>query len=215
MPDTIIIPGLRPIVRHAVPTIVECNLAPLGIFLALISAVSAIAAIMGALAWTLAALLRRVRARRVTPGMLVLTTVALTTRSVVALLTGSLFVYFLQPTAGTLLVGLAFLISVPLGRPLAERLAHDICPFEESTRSHPALRAFLANVSLLWAVASLMNFGITLWLLLTQSTTTFVLVKSVLGPTITVSFSIVAILWFRSRMARSGISVIWRSNAVA
>ncbi len=215
MPDTIVIPGLRPIIRHAVPTVVECNLAPLGIFLALLRTASVIAAIMGALAWTLAALLRRVRARRVAPGMLVLSSVALMTRSIVALLTGSLFVYFLQPTAGTLLVGLAFVLSVPLGRPLAERLAHDICPFEESTRSHPALRSFLARVSLLWGGASLVNFGITLWLLLTQSTTTFVLVKSALGPTITVAFSVVAILWFRSRMARSGISVIWRSHATA
>ena len=64
------------------------------------------------------------------PGVLVIAALGLTARSVVALASGSsgLFVYFLQPSLATALVGGAFLFSVPLGRPLAEKLAHDFVP---------------------------------------------------------------------------------------
>ena len=138
--------------------------------------------------------------------------VAVTTRSALAIATGSLVVYFLQPTIGTGLVALAFLLSVPLGRPLAEKLAHDICPFDDATKAHPVLRTFLGNVSLLWAAVSGLNFTITLWLLLTQSPTTFVVAKSMLGPGLTLVFSVVALVWFRATMARAGVAVIWRGS---
>jgi hypothetical protein len=48
-----------------------------------------------------------------------------------------------------------------------------------------------------------------LWLLLYQSTTTFVLVKSVLGPITTTITLLVAYAWFRSLMARSGTRVVY------
>lgn len=210
MHDTITIPGFGPILRHGLPTLIECNLIPVALFIVLLHASGAPAAIIVALAWTCAAVVRRRMAGGEIPGLLVLTTISLAIRSAIALATGSLFVYLFQPTAGTALVGLAFLVSVPLGRPLAERLAHDICPFDEASRSHPVLRSFLARVSLLWGGASLINFAVTLWLLLTQSVTTFVLAKALLGPAITILFAAGAIVWFRVFTARRDTRVIWQ-----
>lgn len=211
MPKTIAVPGLASILRHGLPAVLECNLVPVVIFLALLALSGPVGAISGAFIWTIAVLLKR-RAQGPVPGLLVLSTIGLTVRSVVALATGSLFLYFLQPTAGTALVGIAFLASVRFGRPLAERLAHDVCPFDEDTKRHPVLRKFLADVSLLFGLASAVNFAITLWLLLTQTTTTFVVAKSVLGPTITIAFSLVAVVWFRATMARAGIAVVWSAS---
>ena len=107
------------------------------------------------------------------------------------------------------MVGLAFFFSVPMGRPLAERLAHDLCPFDERPRAHPALRLFLVRVSVLWGVCSIIKFFMTLWLLLTQTATTFVLAKVVLGPAITVIFGVIAVVWFRRCMAKQNTQVIW------
>jgi len=120
---------------------------------------------------------------------LILTTVALLARTVATLATGSVAVYFIQPTAATCLVGAAFLLSVPLKRPLVGRLALDFVPLDDATRSHPTVRRFFSQLSLWWGRTSMVNFAITLWLLLTASPTTFVL--------------------FRALMTRSGTSVVF------
>lgn len=190
------------------PNVVEAKLIPVVLFLGLLELAGTRAALVGALAWSLAALARRHRRGQKASGLLVLTTVGLAARTVAALLTGSLVVYFIQPTVATALVGLAFLGSVLLGRPLVERLVLDLFPLDEDTRSHPAIRRFFTHVSLLWAFTSMVNFAITLWVLLSHSPATFVLVKSMLGPiTTTVTLSI-AWLWFRASVTRTGAVVV-------
>lgn len=187
---------------------IEGKLIPLLVFLGLLRVAGMAPALVGALAWSGVALLRRVLKKQTVSGILVLTTLALTARTIAALATGSLLVYFLQPTVATSMVGAAFLLSVPLGRPLAERLALDICPFDDETRAHPVLQRFFRHLSLWWGFTSMINFSITLWLLLTQSATTFVLVKSVLGPATTSVTFLVAFFWFRSLMGRHGTQVV-------
>ncbi|MDH4144783.1 MAG: hypothetical protein OEY23_06380, partial [Acidimicrobiia bacterium] len=144
---------------------------------------------------------------RKVPGLVLVSALGLVAKTILALATGSLVMYFLQPTITTALVGAAFLVSVPLGRPLAERLAHDFCPFDPDTAGHPHVKAFFARLSLLWALTSLLNASFTLWLLLTQSVTTFVVIKSFLGPTSTTLTIGIALLWFRVATRRAGIPV--------
>ena len=96
---------------------------------------------------------------------------------------------------------------------LAERLAHDFVPFDEKTAAHPELRRFFVRLSLLWAAASLLNALVTLWLLLTQSPTTFVLVKSFLGPGFTALTIASALLWFRWSLRNSGVRLAFSQAA--
>ena len=152
---------------------------------------------------------RRQRLGKEASGLLVLTTLALLAKTAGALATGSLFVYFLQPTIATLLVGLALFGSAMAGRPLVERVAMDFCPLEDRTRHHPTMRRFFRHSTLWWSFTSMINFAITLWLLLNHSPTTFVLVKSVLGPITTAATIAVAYMWFRMLMARSGTAVVF------
>jgi hypothetical protein len=188
---------------------VEGKLVPIALFLGLLQFVGMTSALVGALSWSLLALGRRYLRRQRVTGLLILTTVGLAARTFAALLTGSLLVYFLQPTVTTALVGLAFVVSVLVGRPMAEKLVVDLFPIDQETRAHPTLQRYFRHVTLWWAFTSAINFAITLWLLLSHSPTTFVLVKSVLGPiTTTVTFA-VAFVWFRSMMARSGTRVVF------
>ncbi len=202
-------PNLRDTIRHAVPNVVEGKVIPVVLFIALLEAAGTAPALIGTLVFAVGALVRRfVRKEQVT-GILVLTTIGLLARTVAALATGSLIIYFLQPTIATALVGLTFVGSVLVGRPLAERLMADVCPVDEETQAHPHLRRFLSHVSLWWAFTSAINFSITLWVLLNHSPTTFVLVKSMLGPiTTTVTLS-VAYVWFRTMMSRTGTQVVF------
>ena len=209
MHQPIVIPNLRHAIRHALPNVIEGKIIPVVLFVGLLELTGSTWALLTALAWSLASIgYRRATGRRV-PGLIVLSAVALTARTIAALASGSMFVYFLQPTVTTVLVGIAFMVSVALGNPLAQKLACDVLPFDDATTAHPLVRQFFLRLSVLWAITSMVNASITIWLLLTQSTTTFVLVKSVLGPA-TAGVTIgVGLIWFRLSLMRSGTKLVW------
>jgi hypothetical protein len=209
VPESLTVPHWRPVLRHAVPNVLEGKLIPAALFVGLLQVAGTRTAILGALAFALAAMVVRVVRRKTIPGLLWLTTLGLVARTIAALATGSVVVYFIQPTVATAMVGCAFAGSVCLGRPLVERLFLDFCPLDATTRKHPHLQRFFRHVSLWWAFTSMVNFSITLWLLLSQSATTFVVVKSFLGPVTTTVTLGVAAIWFRSMMARTGTTVVF------
>lgn len=211
MQHAITIPRLRDVLRHALPSVVEGKLIPLALFVGFLELLGTISALLVALTWSVGAIVyRRVKGQRV-PGLIVLSAVALSARTIAAVMTGSMLVYFLQPTITTALVGLAFMVSIPLGNPLAQKLADDVFPFDEHTRSHPLVRQFFVRLSAIWSITSLVNAAITLWLLMTQSTTTFVLVKSMLGPITTAVTIASAVTWFRYSVGRSDTKLVWAS----
>lgn len=213
MQHHIVIPNLRDALRHAIPNVVEGKLVPVVIFIGLLELTGDTWALLAALGWSLASIGVRLSTGRRVPGLVVLSAVALAARTIAALATGSMIVYFLQPTVTTVLVGFAFVGSVPLGKPLALKLACDVLPFDDETTSHPLVRRFFVRLSLLWAVTSLINATITIWLLLTQSTTTFVLVKSFLGPaTATVTIG-VGMIWLYFNLRGSGTRLVWAAPA--
>ena len=200
----LVIPGPWAIVRHAWPKILEGKVIPVVLFLGFLDLLGTTGALLSALGWSVSVIVYRMRKGMEIPGLVIFTTVGLVAKTILALATGSLVVYFLQPTITTALVGFAFLASVPLKRPLAEKLAKDFCPFDAETAEHPMLQLFFLRLSLLWAFTSLVNAGFTVWLLLTQDVTTFVLIKSFTGPTFTAVTLGVAGLWFRRRMRSEG-----------
>ncbi len=208
----LLIPGPRAIARHALPNVIEGKVIPLVLFLGFLDLAGTTGALLAALGWSGGVILYRFKTGTKISGLVLLSTIGLLVKTFLALVTGSLIVYFLQPTISTALVGIAFFVSVAMGNPLAARLARDICPFDENTADHPMLRLFFTRLSLLWAFTSLLNAGLTLWLLLTQSTTTFVIVKSFLGPSFTVATLLIAALWFRQRMKAVGMKLQFGST---
>ena len=212
MQSKLVVPGPWAIVRHALPSFVVGKIIPVVLFLGFLRWSGTAAALIAALGWSLAVIAQRVATRQRVPGLVLVSTLGLIAKTIVALATGSLTVYFLQPTVSTALVGIAFAISVQRGQPLAERLAHDFCPFEPDTADHPLLVLFFDRLSRLWAVTSLVNAAVTLWLLLTQSVTTFVVIKSFMGPSFTAATLAIGAIWFRFRLRRSGVQLEFSSN---
>jgi uncharacterized membrane protein len=197
--------------RHALPNVVEANVIPLVVFYGAVWLSGVWGGLFAALAWSYTAVLRRVATRTPVPGLLILGLIGITTRTLVALLSGSTFVYFLQPTLTTILVGTVFLLSVPAGRPLAERLAGDFCPFPPTfLRSAPS-RRFFARITVLWAFVQLANAAVSIWLLATQSVETYVMARAVLSWVLTGSAILVSFLYFNRSMRRHGITVHWRA----
>lgn len=209
MSEVLVIPNLRAVAKRAGHNVVEAKLIPLAVFLSFLQFAGSTAAVVAAFAWSVSCITFRLSTGRRVPGLVILTAAGLAARTLAAVATGSMVVYFLQPTASTALVGAAFLVSVGVGRPLAEKLAHDFCPFDEATAQHPHLRQFFVRLSLLWSVTSMINASITLWLLLTQPVTTFVVVKSFLGPGFTVLTLVIAVGWFRLSHRRNGVRFVF------
>lgn len=212
--ETFVVPGARAVLRQALPNIIEGKIVPLVLFLSCYRLWGTGAALVAALSWSLGVFAyRRARGRRI-PGLLLLGLVGLAGKTIVALATGSMLLYFLQPTVTTALVGCVFLGSTFVGRPLAERLVLDLWPIEPHWVAHIELRRFFSRLSVLWAVTSLVNAGVTLWLLTTQPVTTFVLVKSLLGPLCAVGAVVPAVLWLRASLRGHGIQVEFATRAV-
>lgn len=202
------IPGLRAIVSHSWVNVVTGKMVPLFIFLALFRATGVTPAVIAALAWSLGLVAyQRANGHRIA-GLVILSIVGNTAKTIVAVATGSVVAYFIQPTISTTLIGTAFLISVPLGLPLAERLVRDFCPFDEATNNEPAFNAFFPRLSLLWGATSLLNGAVTLYLLMTQSITNFLILKAFLGPVTTTMTITIGLWWFKRSMNSAGISVV-------
>jgi intracellular septation protein A len=192
------LPRLRALARHAFPQVVEATLVPLALFYVGLDALGTQGAILAALAWSYAAVMRRVWRHERLPGLLLLATAGLTARSVLALAShDSLFVYFLQPSLATALLGGAFLLSVPLGRPLAEKLAQDFVPLPPSFFKRPKVRQLFVRISLLWALVSLANAGGTILLLVSWHSGAYPAARTGLSSLLTVSGIAVSSWWFR------------------
>ncbi len=199
------LPRSSALARHAIPHVVEATLMPLAIFYGALWLVGVWGALIAAMTWSYAALLRRLVLGRRIPGLLLLGTAAITVRTITAFATGSVFVYFLQPTLGTVAIGLAFLVSVPAGRPLAERLAADFVALPTSLTRHPVARRLFLRITLLWAFVLLGNAAVTMWLLLTEPIHVFVLAKTAATGVLTIAAVIVSSVWFRTSMRRHGL----------
>lgn len=202
---TLEIPRLWAIVVHAAPRVIEGTLIPLGLFFLVFNVVGVWGALAAGLGWTYGAILVRLVARRRVTGILLIGALTGTARLALAVATNSVFLYFLQPTLGTALVGSAFLLSFTFRRPLAGRLARDFCPLPESFTGHPHVQQFFLRISLLWAAVFLANATLTLWLLFSQSISIYVLAK----PFVSFGFTGVGVacswLWFHRSMRRHGL----------
>jgi hypothetical protein len=203
----IAIPSLLQLGRRAIPQAIEGAVVPAAIFVSAQQLVGLAAAIGAALGWSAVAILRRVRAGRRVPGMMVLGAVTMIGRSILGLATGSAFLYFFQPTVGASCVAVAFLVSVRLDKSLAQRFATDFCVLPGAVLADSRVRRFFRRCSVMWGAVGLANAGVTLWLLMTQPTVVYVMTKTVLSIAVTVGAVAASFVWFRKSMTRHGLMV--------
>lgn len=99
----------------------------------------------------------------------------------VGLLAHSTTVYLAQPVLIAATWGLAFLVSIPLGRPLAGALAHAWYPFPAGFRETPEFKRVFGLVSLVWGAYFLGRSALRLWVLLDGSLGSFFAINVVTG----------------------------------
>ena len=116
---------------------------------------------------------------------MLLASVGITARTVLALASGSTFVYFAQPVLGKVALSAILIVSVLSGRPLVTRFAHDFCLMAPEIDSRPAIVKLYRRLTYLWVVVNLAAAGVTVTLLLTTPARVFVAVTPVAGTILT------------------------------
>ena len=203
------------LLSHAGKTFLVASLIPTGLFYATVSTVNLTAAVAVAITWYYAVLVSRFVRGRPVVGAAALGAGLMTFRAVVVFWTGSTFLYFIQPVAGTVATATSFALTALAGRPLLERLAHDVVPVPTDLRARLRKARFFDYTSALWVLAYAINAVGTVWLLTTSSLGAFLLLKSLLSPALTGTTVAVTYLLFRRLMRREGVHLRWHRAAAA
>ena len=212
--DVIELPPVRQLAVRVGRTVLESTIIPLAIFYGCMAALGLVGAVMTALAWTYIGIGRRLVKRQPIPGMLLIGALLMTARTVIALMTGSLFLYFLQPTLGTFMVAGLFLISAPLNKPLTQKVATDFCPLSDGIIKHPEIATFFGRISLMWGLVYSVNGAATLWLLFDgHSVGVFLLCKAIVSATVTWCTVGASYYFLRRTLRATGIGLRWGHHA--
>jgi hypothetical protein len=206
------LPAPRAALRHAVPVVLEAVVGPLALFYLVLVLAGFRGALIAALSWSYLALGRRLWKGERVSMLLLLGTILITARTAIAFITGSAFLYFAQPTAGTMVIALVLFGSAIIGRPFTQRFAHDFCPMDPDIMRRPLVRRFFVRISVLWGTVLMLNAGFVFWLLVTSSLRSFVLERSAVTYGLTAVAIFFSITRFVATMRRDDITVEWASN---
>lgn len=172
--------------RHLGLSLLWANVIPAALFYACFRAGNIWAALIAALVWCYGAMAWRLTTRRRTSGLLWLTAVGLTGKTVLTMITGSTVFYFAQPAANDALVAVVFLISLATARPVVARLAGDFFPMDDDIARRPRIQQLFWRLTLLWAGICAIKAFATVWLLESVRLSTFIALKTVVTPAIAI-----------------------------
>jgi uncharacterized membrane protein len=198
------LPAVGALVRRALPVVVEGVLVPTGLFYLGLWLGGAWGGLIAALVWSFGALGRRMIVGGVS-GLLVLAAATLAARAVATGVSGSAEVYFLQPVVGEAALGLVFLASLPAGRSLAHRLAHDFLPLDGT--AHHGLRRVFRRITILWGAVFLLLAFVGVYLFGHNGVAAFVGYRTAIGAGTKALAIAASVQLFRSGLRRHGIRV--------
>ena len=175
-------PGLRTVLRRVGLSLTVACAVPAALFFTSYQLAGVWAAIVVALCWSYGAIMWQAVTGRRTSGLLVMTAIILTGKTVVAFVAQSTFFYFLQPIITDGVVAATFLLSLATSRPMVARLAGDFYPMDPELSLRPRMRRLFWHLTAMWAVVCLAKAAAMFWALNSLSLDTFVLVKSISMP---------------------------------
>jgi hypothetical protein len=189
------VPVLLAVARRGLPRIIEATVVPAIVFLVVNSTLGTTAAMVAVLACGYGMIVVRRLLGRQVPALLMIATLGLTVKTLVGVVSGSAFAYFLQPIATTVAVGAVFFASVLLGRPFIARVAHDFCPIPPEVARRPSVIRLFAGLTLLWAAVQLVNAAGTFGMLVSLPVGEFVALKTIMSLSLSAAAITITIAW--------------------
>lgn len=179
-------PHLGAVLKHLALAILTANVIPSALFYLCLVMGNIWLALTAALCWCYGAAAWRISTKRRASVLLYLTMIGLTGKTIFALATGNTYFYFLQPALTDVAIALLLLGSLLTAQPIVGRLAGDFYPVDDELAGRPRVQRLFWRLTLLWAVIVGTKATVSLWLLNTQSTDSYVAAKSVLNPSLAV-----------------------------
>jgi intracellular septation protein A len=192
---------LGAIVRHLTLSLLLATIIPSVLFYVCLVVGDVWAALAAALAWCYGAMAWRMGTHRRCSGLLWITAIGLTVKTIFSISTGSTFVYFLQPAVTDVVIAAVFLGSLTSARPVVARLAGDFYPMTADVAARPRVQRLFWHLTLMWAVVCLFQAAVTVWLLETASLDTFVAARTGLTTAMAICATVVTVV-FATRIAR-------------
>lgn len=202
------VPKIRSIARHAAPRVFEGMVMPSVAFYGGLILLGIWGGLVAAMLWSYLAVARRMISGRQASGLILLAAVSVTIRAAVTMASRNAGIYFLAPVLGEAGLGLAFLVSLRGGTPLAERLAADFVPFDAGIAVERMRRAF-SRLTLLWALVFVLHAALGLWMLLSQSLEIYVASRTLVAVVVKGVAVAGSALLFRLTMRREGVRVVF------
>ena len=203
----VVLPKLWSMARHALPNIMEGTVLPFVMFYVFLWATNVWGALLAALAYSYVGIARKLLNGKRISGLLALTALTLTVRTILGLASGSVVVYFLQPSLAKAALAIALLLSLTGKEPLLVKLARDFVPLSEDVMARPCVRRFFTHATVLWVVLLLAHSGLATYVLLNESVSFYVAFKSVLNLVVKGGGIALSFAWFVFIARRNGLRV--------
>ena len=172
------LPQLGAVIARTAASVATAVVAPAAMFCTALVVFNLVTALIVALGWMIGAVYWRRGTGRPVSGLLVLALGIMSVKTAFTLATGNTFVYFVQPVVVDAIVATVFVASLWTARPIVARIAPDFYPVDAALAARPRIHRLFQELTLLWAVVIAIKGTVTLWLLLSLSTVSFVLVKN-------------------------------------
>ncbi|MBO0844958.1 MAG: hypothetical protein J2P22_06025 [Nocardioides sp.] len=156
---------LRPTLARGVRLLLETVVVPTLLLYCFMLTVGAFDGLLAVLGWCVLTVAVRVSTVRRVPGTILLVLTMLAARAAIALALSSVYVFLLQPIAGSMLMAVLFIGSALIGRPITMRLAQDFVHLPERLVGDARVRRMFVQVSLLWGLSRLLDAGMSLGVL--------------------------------------------------
>ena len=203
----VILPKLWSLARHAGPNILEGTVWPFVIFYVFLWTTNVWGALLAALAYSYLGVARKLIIGKRVSGLLLITTITLTIRTILGLASGSVVVYFLQPSLAKVALAVGFVVSLWGKEPMLMKLARDFVPIPAHVLARPCVRRFFIHATVLWAVLLLVHSGLATYVLLNESVSFYMAFKTLLNIVVKGGAIGLSIAWFVRVARRNGLRV--------
>lgn len=152
---------VRPAIVNGLRLLLETVVVPTLLLYVCMLTVGEVAGLVAVLGWCAFTVAIRISTVRRVPRTLLLVIAMLVVRTAISLAVSSVYVFLLQPVAGSLLMAVIFIGSALLGRPVTMRLAQDFVHLPARLCADHRVRQMFVEVSVLWGVSRLLDAGMS------------------------------------------------------
>ncbi len=156
---------LRPTLLRGLRLLLETVIVPTLLLYCLMLTAGAFEGLLAVLGWCVLTVGARLVTVRRVPGTLLLVLTMLMARTVIALTLSSVYVFLLQPIAGSMVMAVLFIGSAAIGRPITQRLAQDFVQLPARLVLDARVKRMFVQVSLLWGLSRLVDAAMSLGIL--------------------------------------------------